>query len=74
MVGNSDSINDIFLQTCDIFQGLRAIICPVDHLFLLGVRPVETELLSWHFRVIYCLQLQGQIVQNEEVVLVNFIT
>jgi hypothetical protein len=48
--------------------------CPVDFLFLLGVIPVETELLSWNFRVIYYLQLQGQIVQNEEAVTANFIT
>jgi hypothetical protein len=64
----------IFLETFDIFQALRAIFCPVDPLFLLRVTPVETELLSWHFRVICCLQLQGQIVQNEEVVTTNFIT
>jgi len=62
----------VFLQTCGIFQAIRAIVCPVD--LLLGITPVETELLSWHFRAIYCLQLQGQIVQNEEVVMAVFIT
>jgi uncharacterized membrane protein YfbV (UPF0208 family) len=63
----------IFLQTCDVFQALCAIVCPVDPLFFLGVTPVKTELLSWHFRLIYRLQLQSQIVQNEEIVTANFI-
>jgi hypothetical protein len=62
----------IFLQTCEIFQALRAMVRPADP--LLGVTPVETELLSWHFRLIYCLHQQSQIVQNEEVVTANFIS
>jgi hypothetical protein len=50
------------------------VIVPVDPVFIFGVTPVENELFSWHIRVIYCLHLQGQIVQNEEVVTAHFIT
>jgi hypothetical protein len=63
----------IFLQTCDVFKALRVIV-PVDCLFLFGVTPVENELFSWHFRGIYCLNLQGQFVKYKEAVIAHLIT